>query len=1072
MLPVLSRLSLKQKLFLSASLPMFILVLLAVLSATTLFKQYQDASSNVLTTNVTLGIENVIYELQKERGLSAGYLSSGGRAFKQRLEQQWLNTDRKFQELLQSSALEKTVETASNDAELFHALQNQLSKASLARQQLEIARQKVLELNTPEYFNFYSGLTQKLINFVSLLRFKSDNSYQVLVQSDLINMLKIQELAGQERGLVNSLLAAPTLEPDSFKQIAQVRGLLDNAITNAFSVMTPDNRNSFSELMDSQTKQLISSYRTQLQLQVNLVKQAELISDLFGYGGLSYNFNAYLTTLNPAYLSNFRENYSTLRVALENLNNNHNLTPIQQALVNSIEQTATNYQEYVTEAELTQLPTSGATLELQAQNTTLHDSLNQLQQQAPIIDSETWWNTATAGVDALHKINTQLTERMAYQNEVEKQQIRSYLYISIVAGLLFFGIVYLIGRCIGNNLINSVRSIVDDVEKLAKDPSLVLDLEVKGKDELAQIAVAVNQMVSERMKSKRALHQASAVFRHSAEGILVTDANNRIELVNPAFTKITGYSLEDVKGKTPNILNSAHHPQSFYQKLWQTLITKGSWEGEIWNKRKDGQIYPEYLKISAVKNSQNETIQHIGLFLDISNNKQYEQDLWYKTNYDSLTKLPNRHLFSSRLQQALDTAQNTDSQVAILFIDLDHFKFINELHGNAAGNKVLKQSAARLEAVLGPDDSIARIGGDEFVIIAPQTGSVGTELLAKKLSDALSKPFMIGNHETNISSSFGIAFYPEDGQDIETLLHNSETAMYQAKRDGRAHYQYFSPEMNVEMLERMHLEQRLRRAVKQSEFYLEYQPVIDMRNGAIISVEALIRWNDPEFGVISPQAFIPIAEEAGLIEPLGEWILHQALSDLAELHSQGLMLKMAINVSGRQCINSKDVSFYDILKDALSKHAICAKDLHIEITESMLIEDKPRCLQTLESIKQLGVDIYLDDFGTGYSALSYLTQCPISVIKIDKSFIDNVLNNPSDAKLIKAIVMMAQSLEMPLVAEGIETVEQWQFLHSLGCDYAQGYLMSRPLTKPQLVEFLQQAKPFQYLKLAPELSAV
>ncbi|GIU25607.1 EAL domain-containing protein [Shewanella sp. MBTL60-007] len=1072
MRPVLSRLSLKQKLLLSASLPMFILVLLAVLSASTLIKQYQHASANVLTTKITLGIENVIYELQKERGLSAGYLSSNGRLFKAELQQQWLTTDQMFQELVFNSALDKTINTVKNDTELFHALQDQIQKASLARQQLEIARKKVIELNTPEYFSFYSQLTQKLINFVSQLRFKSDNSYQVLVQSDLINMLKIQELTGQERGLINRLLSAQTLDPNDFKQIAQVRSQLDSVIANAISVMTPDNLSSFGELMDSPAQQLISSYRTQLQQQVNLVEKTEIIDDLIGYGGLSYNFNGYLTTLNPAYLSSFRENYFTLKNALDNLVNHHTLTPTQQVLVKTIEQTAKNYQAHIAKAELTQLPAPGATLELLGQDIALHDSLYQLQHQAPVVDSEAWWHAATEGIDNLHQLNTQLTANIARQNEIEKQQILSYLYISIFAGLLFFYVVYLIGRNIANNLIDSVRGIVDDVEKLAKDPSLVLDLEVKGKDELAQIAVAVNQMVSERMKSRRALHQASAVFRHSAEGIIVTDANNRIELVNPAFTKITGYSLEDVKGKTPNILSSDHHPQDFYQKLWQTLSSKSSWEGEIWNKRKDGKIYPEYLKITAVKNSKNEVTQYIGLFLDISNNKQYEQDLWYKTNFDSLTKLPNRHLFSSRLQQAIDTAQNTDSQVAIFFIDLDRFKFINELHGHAAGNKVLKQSAARLEAVLGPDDSIARIGGDEFVIIAPQTGSVCTEQLAQKLINALSKPFIINKKETNISSSLGIAFYPEDGQDIEMLLHNSETAMYQAKRDGRAHYQYFSPEMNVEMLERMHLEQRLRKAVKQSEFYLEYQPVIDMRNGAIVSVEALVRWNDPEFGIISPQAFIPIAEEAGLIEPLGEWILHQALSDLAEWHSQGLMLKMAINVSGRQCLSSRDVSFYDVLKDALSKHGIAAKDLHIEITESMLIEDKPRCLRTLEAIKQLGIDIYLDDFGTGYSALSYLTQCPISVIKIDKSFIDNVLNNPSDAKLIKAIVMMAQSLEMPLVAEGIETIEQWQFLHSLGCDYAQGYLMSKPLPKAQLVAFLTHAQPFHYLNIGTELNAV
>ncbi|MGS0691911.1 EAL domain-containing protein [Shewanella sp. 30m-9] len=1072
MLPVLSRLSLKQKLFLSASLPMFILVLLAIVSATTLIKQYQHASANVLTTKVTLGIENVIYELQKERGLSAGYLSSNGHLFEYELQQQWLITDRAFQTFIFNSALTETINTVKNDSVLFDALKGQISKASIELQQLSTARQNISELKTPESFDFYSKLTQKLINIISQLRFKSDNSYQVLVQSDLISMLKIQELSGQERGLINKLLSAPYIDPAAFKAIAQVRNQLDNAITNAFSTMTPDNRIKFNELINSQEQQLISNYRKQLQQQIDLVEQAGFISDLVGYDGLNYNFNGYLTTLDPAYLSSFKQNHLALKATFEQIINNNNLTPKQQELIQSLELTAQRYQEYVSQTESTQHPTT-TTLELLTQDIALHDSLYLLQHQAPLISSEDWWTATTAGIDSLHQINTQLTEKIARQNEIEKQQILSLLYISFFAGLLFFYLVYLLSRSIANNLIDSVSGIVNDVEQLAKDPSLELDLTVKGSDELAQISVAVNQMVSERMKSKRALHQASAVFRHSAEAIMVTDAKNRIELVNPAFTKITGYTLDDVKGKNPSVLSSAHHNNHFYSGLWHSLADKNSWEGEIWNKRKDGQIYPEYLKITAVKNSQNETIQHIGLFLDISNNKQYEQDLWYKTNYDSLTKLPNRHLFSLRLQQAIDSAQQENNQVALFFIDLDRFKFINELHGHAAGNKILKQSATRLESVLGPNDSIARIGGDEFVIISPQSNiSNSTEIQAQKLSDVLSKPFILDGKETNISSSFGIAFFPEDGQDIEMLLRNSETAMYQAKRDGRAHFQYFSPEMNVEMLARMHLEQRLRKAVKLNEFYMEYQPVIDMYSGKTTSVEALIRWRDPDYGIISPSTFIPIAEETGLIEPLGEWIIHQALSDLAQLHAQGLPINMAINVSARQCINSKELSLYDLLKQGLAEHAISAKNVHIEITESMLIEDKPRCLQILESIRQLGVDIYLDDFGTGYSALSYLTQCPISVIKIDKSFIDNVLSNQSDAKLITAIVMMAQSLEMPLVAEGIETVEQWNFLRDLGCDYAQGYLMSKPLTKADLVVFLQQARPFQYLNLNTEQAPI
>ncbi|MCL1140523.1 EAL domain-containing protein [Shewanella pneumatophori] len=1070
---VLSQLSLRNKLFLSVFIPMVILVLLAVMSAAVLFKQYQNATSNVLTTRVTLGIENLIYELQNEHGLSAGYISSNGRLFKSALQQQWLTTDQNIQGLISSPSLLKTINNTKSNLELFNALQTQLSQSNTAQKNLVIERQNILELNAPHANDFYSATTQHLINFVSKLRFNSDNSDQVLLLSDLINMLKIQNLAGQERSFINQLLASPTLDHLAFQQYVETTEQLENSINNSLMVMSPNSHSNLTAFLNSEQYLLILNYREQLQRQFSQVIQIQAIEDLIGHDGINDNFNHYVATLNPKFLTLFRQKDIALKQALHKLANEHELTLEQQTIVTKLQRLAEDYQVYANQIEESQSAIPAITLKLMAQDVDFHNSLHQLQQQPPVINSLDWWQAADVGISKLHKLNTQLTEKIIRQNEIEKQQILSYFYISFIASLLFFYLIYLLGKNITQNLMNSVTGIVDDVEKLAQDPGLELDLAVKGNDEFAQISIAINQMVSERMKSKQALHRASAVFEHSSEGIMVTDADNNIELVNPAFTKITGYSLSDVKGKNPRILNSAHHPSEFYQKLWQSLAKHNEWEGEIWNKRKDGQIYPEYLKITAVKNCQNEITQHIGLFLDTSNYKQYEQDLWYKSNYDALTKLPNRHLFSSRLQQAIDNAKQSNAQVAIFFIDLDRFKYINELHGHASGNKVLKLTAARLETVLGPNDSIARFGGDEFVVIAPQAhNSDGAESLAQKLSEALSRPYILEGKETNISSSFGIAFYPEDGQDLEMLLHNSETAMYQAKRNGRAHYQYYAPEMNVEMLARMHLEQRLRKAVKQGEFHLEYQPIVDMRSGVITSVEALIRWQDPDYGLISPESFIPIAEETGLIEPLGEWILHQALADLADIHAQGIALCMAINVSARQCMNSKGICFSEVLKQALATHGIEAKDVHIEITESLLIEDKPLRLECLDAIKQLGVDIYLDDFGTGYSALSYLTQCPISVIKIDKSFIDNIADNPSDVKLIRAILMMAKNLELPLVAEGVETLEQWNFLQALNCDYAQGYLISRPVAKQQLLAFLQQSKPLQYLSNQSELKAV
>ncbi len=1053
MLSVLGRLSLRDKLFLSACLPIFMLILLALMSGSVLLKQYQHADTNVQAITASIAIENLIHELQKEQGLSVGYLSSNGKYFKQELQQQWRLTDNKIDKLAISPALANTLNNIKEDTALYHSLAEQIAQGSFARKNLIAARQKIIQLDNPQHFNLYSQAIQKLINFSSQLRFKSDNSYQVLMQSDLLSILKIQAIASSERNLINQLLSAATFNHHDFHAVMQLSTQLDNAINNAKKLINKDKLNNFQALINNSQQQKVANWRIQLTLQDSYAELTEIINKLTAYK----TSQSSLTTND---IDKATEYYVATETLLRSINKNQ-ISTEQQTLVSRLNQATNSYLSLIINNDTKQKTSSLESL--QQLDDEIHNNLNKLKQLS-IINTKDWWFTSTASINSLYQFSNQLANEIAQQNIIEKQRILSYFYISLFAGVLFFYLVYLVGKSTANNLINTISGIVKGVEKLAKDPDLELELPVQGSDEMTQISRAINKMVSERMKSKSALHRASAVFEHSAEGIMVTDADNNIELVNPAFTKITGYSLADVKGKKPNILSSSHHQPEFYQALWQSLTDKNSWEGEIWNKRKDGQVYPEYLKITAVKDNNNDVIQYIGLFLDVSNNKQYEQDLWYKSNYDALTKLPNRHLFSSRLQQAIDDAKEVNKQVAIFFIDLDRFKYINELHGHAAGNKVLKQAAARLESILGENDSIARFGGDEFIVISPLShNNDSAESLAQKLSEVLSRPYKLQGKETSISSSFGIAFYPEDGQDIEMLLHNSETAMYQAKRDGRAHYQYYAPEMNLEMLARMHLEQRLRRAVKQGEFHLEYQPIVDMRTGTINSVEALIRWHDPEYGLISPEAFIPIAEETGLIEPLGEWILHQALTDLADIHAQGIPLCMAINISARQCINTKGISFCQTLQEALETYAISPKDVHIEITESLLIEDKPQRLQCLNTIKQLGVDIYLDDFGTGYSALSYLTKCPISVIKIDKSFIENITNKQSDVKLIRAIVMMAKNLELPIVAEGVETRQQWDFLQRLDCDYAQGYLISRPLTKAHLLPFLQQAVPFQYL---------
>ncbi|QYJ78969.1 putative bifunctional diguanylate cyclase/phosphodiesterase [Shewanella acanthi] len=658
-------------------------------------------------------------------------------------------------------------------------------------------------------------------------------------------------------------------------------------------------------------------------------------------------------------------------------------------------------------------------------------------------------------LEQLHTQVNAITTDMAHLSHNNQQ--RALRLLGLYLGLITLTtlVTLWLGHKIVRSFLDKISVIAKDMQRMAKDPSLNIYTQVPGSDELALMAQSLNRMIAERKRSNHALSLAATVFEYSSEGIMVTDANNRIKLVNRAFCQITGYSAEEVTGGSPSMLSSERHPPHFYTAMWDALQQRGSWEGEIWNKRKNGQVYPEYLAITVVRNPEGEIIQYIGLFRDISNRKQNEQKIWYQTNFDSLTGLPNRKLFNERLQHDIQNAQHEGCKLAVMQIDLDQFKYINDVQGHACGDQLLQQVARRLERLTDKQQFVARIGGDGFVMILPRiTNELAIEHMANRICEALALPFELSQQQLHISASFGIGVYPEDGADVSTLSRNTEMAMYQAKGAGRNNFKYFTSGMNQRMHSRMQLEQRLRRAVVHNEFSLHYQPIVDMQTGEVNSVEALIRWQDPEFGMIPPEQFISIAEETGLIEPMGEWVLNQAMADLKEWQQSGLLLNLALNVSSRQCVNSRGIGFEQILAECFNRHKINPKNIHIEITESMLMGDATQGLSTLKAIRKLGSEIYMDDFGTGYSSLSYLKQFPISVIKIDRSFVENVLEDNSSANLVKAIVMMGQSLEMKLVAEGIETEAQWHFLQALGCHYGQGYWISKPLPFDELSELL------------------
>ena len=1054
---MLNRYSLSQKLILLATIPMLLLLIFGSLRMFDLIERQQTAQRNALGVMITEQTQKLIYALQNERGLSAGFVASKGERFERRLQTQRRQTEKAFQELLDAPNIANLHLSLSDIDRPSVNLQQSVDTIHSLAARLEEVRQDVDRLKESGSFSFYSEFTQHLLVLISQIQSQVQNTLLAKAYNDLIHMLKLQELAGKDRDLLNRLLSADSLDYQSYLAGYSMENELNDAFHELLSTTSMADLVLIQETLDNEATQELALMKERVRGQVNLILLANRIRERLGYGGLIDHFQDYLLGGEASNITLFEEDRQAIQESLRQAQGLPYVTSLQRKALEQIANAVSQYREAIYAQRQHKLSGNTGPLPLVREEQPMLEALSLLQHQPPAVTSEAWWALASESLSQMNQASLILSGNIALLVERQGREALGYLVLGIMAAMCNFLFLIVLGRLIVNNLVTRIGTIAALMQRMAQNTQLELSVPVDGRDEVAKMAMALNAMLSERQKANRELSLASAVYEYCAEGIVVTDKDNLIEAVNPAFTQITGYTLAEVKGRSPAILNSHQQPHHFYEQMWQSLKQYGKWQGEIWNKRKNGQIYPEYLAITVVKDDKGRVVQHIGLFLDISNRKKYEQDIWYKSNYDALTNLPNRQLYTSRLSQMLQLAEQRCCAVAVLFIDLDRFKYINDIYGHAVGDELLQVAAARLEALLEQHDFVARLSGDEFVVVMGHTKHQGEiEQRAQQILQHLSSPFGINRNELLISASVGISCYPSNGTSVEVLTRNAETAMYQAKQDGRNCFGYFSPDMNNNMLARITLEQSLRSAVLQHEFCLHYQPIVDTRSGEGIALEALLRWRHPQRGLVPPDEFIPIAEETGLIESIGEWVIQQALRDLRQWHNQGIMINMAINVSGRQLAHGDPSHFACMLNGLLQKYDVAPQYIHIEITESMLMADTELSLAALTAIRHLGVEIYLDDFGTGYSSLSYLKQFPISVIKIDKSFVDNMLEDRADANLIKAIITMGQSLDMRLVAEGVESEPQRSFLQGLGCDFVQGYLVAKPMPVNELAPLLQR----------------
>ncbi len=537
------------------------------------------------------------------------------------------------------------------------------------------------------------------------------------------------------------------------------------------------------------------------------------------------------------------------------------------------------------------------------------------------------------------------------------------------------------------------------------------------------------------------------ILATAKEGVMVTDPAGTILMVNLAFCRVTGYQAAEVVGKTPRVLHSGRQDQGFYEAMWRTVGETGRWEGEIWNRRKDGVVYPEWLTISEVKDGGGRVLSYVGVFTDITVHKAAEERLAFLAYHDPLTGLPNRANLQQALSKAIAHAARHGDSVAVLFIDLDGFKLVNDTLGHDAGDELLKQVKDRLLAHVRREDTVARLGGDEFVVVLAETaGERSPAVVAKKLLDALQLPFVIDGREAYVSACVGISLYPSDGNTPETLLRNADVAMYRAKRDGRNRHRFFTAAMDRRLRQQLAMETELRRALDRSEMVLYYQPLVDTQTGRLAGAEALMRWNHPSRGLVLPEQFVPLAEETGLIVPLGEWALETACSQASSWRTLAAGgVRVAVNLSARQLAPGPHRSLTSVL-DRPGAHG---ELLEVEVTEGVLMESLARGARTLAKLKERGLRVSVDDFGVGYSSLSYLRRLPLDTLKIDKSFVRDVCHDQDAAAIVTAIATMAEGLRLEVTAEGVETADQLAFLRSLPCHRVQGYYYGRAVSPAQ-----------------------
>lgn len=1043
----------RDKLLIFITIPVIAVLFFSSLGISEKYQQYKNNQNTQAFLSIAIKLDNLVHELQKERGISTGLTESNS---------DFIN-DISSQRSLTDKAVLRFVEQKQNTNLYFldNKTQSLLNNIEELLEELPIIRKSTDKNELQKIIDNYSNLNAHIINFIQYLELITNENELARISYAYINLVRLQERAGQERANVVRILSSNFMHTDYFRQVLSLVESQETLIKD-YDIKAPlKYRNLLHAKLSEQINSEVDKFRNAATRKIIRNEFLNELQALIGYGGIIHDFKNYLIRGDSNYHEDFLQKKSNVQGLFSRYKKSKSLTQEDLFYINEIEEILNHYFKLVGNIKF-HLQQGLSTQEIDAMvkidDTAALLAMDRLRQNPVELQTSVWWEHATKRIDLVNEVTNMLRAEMmklATDNtQSEMHLLMTYLLIMSFTLIITF----VLGMYLMQRLIGSLKDISGDMERMFVENQFNKPLLISGKDEISVMARTFNKLIGERLKFESQLALSAEVFANTKEAIMIANVNKEIEMTNPAFEEVTGFSEKEVLNENFFSLHQDLLNEDMYEMIWSALECDSHWEGELWNKKPNGESYLIGLRIYIVKNNDGLISHYIGIFSDITQRKQQEEHIWRQANYDALTELPNRNMCMDRLSQFLKNAKRKKTQVAVFFIDLDRFKLINDTLGHNAGDELLRVIANRLKDVTRESDIVSRLGGDEFVILLNDIKNIySLEKIAEHVLAKISEPVLLNDEsETFTSGSIGIALFPDDGKNVETLMKHADTAMYQSKKMGRNYFMFYKQEMNKIVMKHMKIEKELRNAINNQEFCLHYQPVVDLSNGHILGAEALIRWNHPIHGLVGPDKFIQIAEESGLIIPIGEWVITTAAHQAAQWNkNSNQLLKIAVNISSRQCADH-GLAIEHFLTKTFVETQLKPGMLEIEITESLLMDGAQKTIESLQKIRNHGIGISLDDFGTGYSSLSYLKHFPISTIKIDRSFVNDVTTNKKDAQLVNAIIMLGKGLDLNVIGEGIERKEHLDFLHQLGCHFGQGYYFSRPLTAEDFSSYLYQ----------------